>query len=399
MKKRIIGIAAAIILAGTCLITTSSFAVELGGVDIHGFISQGFIMSDEYNYLTHNSKDGSFEYNEVGINFSKELTEQLRLGIQLFSRDIGDAGNNKVTIDWAYGDYRVKDWLGFRAGRIKLPLGLYNETRDIDLLRTNIVMPQSIYPDLLRDTVIAANGGSLYGTIDLSSAGTLEYQAIAGQVNIDNDSGFEKYFEHRTGSVVTGDSDSDITYSGALRWNTPLEGLIIGVSALQSTVDTPMDADFGTFSFSGNTESENTFYTASIEYTWGNLVIATEYQRYEADSIVSASGFGTVLENSVTSEGYYLSASYRFTDLFSLGAYYSVFYEDKNDKDGNNLDVKSDAWEKDFALSLRFDINEYMIFKIEGHMVNGTARVIRADDNSGTDENFTYGVAKVTFSF
>ena len=398
MKKRIIGIAAAIILAGTCLITTSSFAVELGGVDIHGFISQGFIMSDEYNYLTHNSKDGSFEYNEVGINFSKELTEQLRLGIQLFSRDIGDAGNNKVTIDWAYGDYRVKDWLGFRAGRIKLPLGLYNETRDIDLLRTNIVMPQSIYPDLLRDTVIAANGGSLYGTIDLSSAGTLEYQAIAGQVNIDNDSGFEKYFEHRTGSVVTGDSDSDITYSGALRWNTPLEGLIIGVSALQSTVDTPMDADLG-FSFSGNTESENTFYTASIEYTWENLVIAAEYQRYEADSIVSASGFGTVLENSVTSEGYYLSASYRFTDLFSLGAYYSVFYADKNDRDGDDLAVRSDAWEKDFALSLRFDINEYMIFKIEGHMVDGTARVIRADDNAGTDENFTYGVAKVTFSF
>ncbi|NDY73735.1 hypothetical protein DO021_18555 [Desulfobacter hydrogenophilus] len=220
MKKKIIGIAAAIILAGTCLITTSSFAVELGGVDIHGFISQGFIISDEYNYLAHNSTDGSFEYNEVGINFSKELTEQLRLGIQLFSRDIGDAGNNKVTIDWAYGDYRFKDWLGFRAGRIKLPLGLYNETRDIDMLRTNIVIPQSIYPDLLRDTVIAANGVSLYGTIDLSSVGSLEYQAIAGQVNIDNDSGFEKYFEHRTddfGTVVTGDSDSDITYSGALR--------------------------------------------------------------------------------------------------------------------------------------------------------------------------------------
>ncbi|NDY73734.1 hypothetical protein DO021_18560 [Desulfobacter hydrogenophilus] len=166
---------------------------------------------------------------------------------------------------------------------------------------------------------------------------------------------------------------------------------------MQSTVDTPMDAYFG-FSFSGNTESENTFYTASIEYTWENLVVAAEYQRYETDSIVSNSSV-TLPELSTTSEGYYLSASYRFTDLFSLGAYYSVFYADKNDRDGDDLAVRSDAWEKDFALSLRFDINEYMIFKIEGHMVDGTARVIRADDNAGTDEDFTYGVAKVTFSF
>ena len=90
MKNKIIKIVSAVVLAGSCLFISPGFSAELGGVDIHGFISQGFIMSDTYNYLTHNSKEGSFDYNEVGINFSKEMTDKLRLGIQLFARDLGD---------------------------------------------------------------------------------------------------------------------------------------------------------------------------------------------------------------------------------------------------------------------------------------------------------------------
>ena len=32
---------------------------------------------------------------------------------------------------------------------------------------------------------------------------------------------------------------------------------------------------------------------------------------------------------------------------------------DEDDKDGDSLTVGSDAWEKDLALSLRFDINDF----------------------------------------
>lgn len=94
-----------------------------------------------------------------------------------------------------------------------------------------------------------------------------------------------------------------------------------------------------------------------------------------------------------------VSASYRFTDLFSMGAYYSIFYPDKDDKDGDNLVVKSDAWEKDLALTLKFDLNEYTVFKVEGHSVDGTAHVNRTDNPDRDEEDFYYGVAKLTFSF
>jgi len=391
MKNRII-IATVLVMATFCLFSSITVAMEVEGVNIHGFVSQGFLMSDQYNYLTENSKDGSFAYNEAGINFSKSLTDKLLFGIQLFSRDLGDVANNKVTIDWAYGDYRLKDWFGIRAGRIKLPIGLYNETRDIDMLRTGIVMPQSIYSDLLRDTSIAANGVGIYGNVDLSAVGSIDYQAVAGQMNIDNDSGFEKWFNSRFTPLfsLAGSTDTDTAYVGNLRWNTPLDGLVLGISGMTVDAQNPILTGRGA-SMTQETSSEIIrFFT---EYTWKNLLLASEYQTFKTESIIGPN------ESEVTSENYYLSASYRFTDLFSLGTHYSVVYPNKDDKDGEKLAFKSAASEKDLALSLRFDINEYIVFKVEGHKVDGTAKVNEIDNPDRTEDDFYYGAAKVTFSF
>ncbi len=396
MKNRIMMVFVCCVLASSGLFPGSVLALEAGGVDIHGFISQGFIVSEDYEYLTHNSKKGSFEYNEIGINFSKDLTDRLRLGIQLFSRDLGDVGNNTISIDWAYGDYRVKDWLGIRVGRIKLPMGLYNETRDIDMLRTNVVMPQSIYGDLLRDSVIAANGVGVYGNIDLSRLGSLEYQLVAGSMNIDNENGFEKYFNSRSKGMffIDGTSDSDIAYAGGIRWNTPLEGLSLGASAFSNTVDSPVLIGGA---LKGENSSDNFVYTVSAEYLWGNLTVAAEYQQFEIEyTLTSPMG---LKEGVGTSEGYYLSASYRFNDLFSLGGYYSVLYPYDEDKSGDTFAFASDAWEKDLALSVRFDINDYAVLKVEGHHVDGTARVNAMDNPIRNKDEFCYGVAKVTVSF
>ncbi|MDA8139593.1 MAG: hypothetical protein M0036_13165 [Desulfobacteraceae bacterium] len=379
-----------------------ALAYDLGGVQIHGFVSQGFLYSDDYNYLANDTKDGSFEYNEMGINFGKQLTDKLRIGLQLFSRDLGDAANNKVTVDWAYADYRWQDYLGLRAGRIKLPMGLYNETRDMDMLRTSIVLPQGIYNDLLRDNLIAINGVGLYGNTRMGGAGSLDYQALVGVVQTDPDSGVNKLTNDGLSSVqgqVTGSPQNDTSYVGALRWETPLSGLKLGYSIFYET-DVIMPISILDGAIQTSFEGPVTIQIASIEYTWRNLVVAAEYMHRRADS--------TILSNQriTKAESYYLMASYRFNDWFTLGSYYSEFYPDTEDKDGseatvNNVPCSHRAWEKDLALTLRFDINDYWVFKIEGHSVNGTANVIVLDNpgNDFADSQWYYGAAKLSFSF
>ncbi len=121
------------------------------GIEIHGFVSRGFIKTTSNNYLAEDSTKGSFEFSEVGINFSKQLTDRMRVGMQLFTHDLGPLGNYRTRFDWFYLDYRFWDFLGVRAGRTKLPFGLYNENNDIDAARVPVLLPQSVYPVSNRD--------------------------------------------------------------------------------------------------------------------------------------------------------------------------------------------------------------------------------------------------------
>lgn len=374
-------------------------------VNIHGFISQGYLFSDENNFLTADTSDGSFQFNELGINFSADLAERLRVGVQLFSRDQGAIGNNDVVVDWAYGDYRWRDWLGVRAGIMRQTYGFYNETRDLDMLRNSILLPQGIYNENYRDAFSRLQGGSVYGDVGLGGAGTLSYQFLVGTSNTDPEGGVGRQVEGNSGTEVVG-FDEGATYNGGVIWDTPLSGLRLGVSGVRSTsieVDVRTRIPLGplppgtplTFDV-----AEISSYVFSVEYTWENLVAAAEYMTMEIES-----GFKEIPGSFQTQkpEGFYLSAAYRFTDWFELGSYYSVYYDDRDDRDGDDLEAQGQpdyrAWLNDFALTARFDITPNWVFKLEGHAMDGAALLMPQDHPDGYEENWYLMAAKVTFSF
>src|SRR5690606_23211418 len=105
-------------------------------------------------------------------------------GIQLFAREVGVHKDLPPRLDWAFLDYRWKSYLGLRAGTIRLPLGLYNEFADIDAARLPILLPPSVYSFRTRSAYLAHTGFSIYGNFDVGCAGSLEYQALLGKLNI-----------------------------------------------------------------------------------------------------------------------------------------------------------------------------------------------------------------------
>lgn len=154
----------------------------------NGFLSFGYIKS-RYNKFLGNSLDGSFQLNEFAFTTNYTATDNLRFGFQLLSRDVGAEGNNDILIDWAVADYRWQDALGLRLGKVKLPIGFYNQGRDIDFLRPMAFLPQSIYDENKRTLVVAALGGSIYGNFSFGGGGDLDYQAYCGKVDFREDSG------------------------------------------------------------------------------------------------------------------------------------------------------------------------------------------------------------------
>jgi hypothetical protein len=400
MKKKWV-----LLIFGMVLIVVSKvYAVDLSGIEIHGFISQGYLQSDENNYLA-DTEDGSFQYNELGINFSKDLTENLRIGLQFFSRDLGNVGNNEVEIDWACGDYRWKDWLGIRVGLMKMAHGLYNETRDVDMLRTFILLPQSVYIETSRDYYTRMWGGEVYGEVPLNKFGSLSYRALIGTYTPDEDnSGLTKFIEDE-GPFAVDTFDNGVQYNGSLQWHTPVEGLRFGVTSWKQnnftgTVKNSSPLGPGIpAGLSWEIDFENWATIYSIEYSWKELVLAAEY-RYRETSVHAKK---LSHEYETESEAYYASAAYRFTDWFEMGTYYSISYPNKDDKDGDRFTAIGQpdfrAWQKDFALTARFDFNEYWLLKIEGHKMDGGGDLFLLDNPDGFEEDWYLFAVKVTFNF
>jgi hypothetical protein len=339
-------------------------------IDIHAFVSQGFLISTHNNYLAR-SKDGSFEYTEVAANLGMSITERLRVGMQLFVGKLGPTGNFIPVLDWASADYRFADWLGLRVGRTKIPFGLYNESRDIDAARVPALLPYSIYPDHHRGILFALTGGELYGNIALGNAGQLEYRAYGGTFSFEGG-----------GPNKPGVDHLDITprylVGGRLMWLTPLEGLQLGASFQALRYDTVstfnpaitqvlVAAKLAPADFTGviNLDFPIQLWVASAEYAAGDLLLSAEYGRWWADL---RSSQPTIIPSSgPTNERFYVMASYRVSSWFVPGAYYSGYYVDVDKRGGRQ------NHQHDVSATLRFDLTPNWLLKLEAHWMLGTA--------------------------
>lgn len=343
---------------------------DLRAFQVHGFVSQGFLWTTDNNYLARSTK-GSFEFTEVGINVTKPLTDKLRVGMQLFARDLGPIGNYSPKFDWFYIDYRFADWFGIRAGRVKVPFGLYNEINDVDSARTAVLLPQSLYPVTSRDVLLAQTGIELYGRAAIPHTGALEYRVYGGTIFLENTPQPGSPYE------VT---DIRVPYlvGGRLMWEAPVDGLRAGGSVQWLRLETDYLADSDVlgplqmagvlpadFDGRGSATLPAMLWVASLEYAAHDLLLAAEYSRWHLE--LESSVPELIPETSVLSERMYALASYRVNGWFQPGAYYSLLYSDVDDRKGR------DAYTRDAAATLRFDLNAYWLLKLEGHYMVGTA--------------------------
>src|ERR1039457_1419321 len=207
------------------------FKIGSKEVQVHGFGTQGFIHTNDNNWLTMNTNGvGSGAFTDVGLNLGMQINSKLRIGGQVYDRKLGKLGDWHPLLDWASLDYRPKPWLGFRGGKVKTVLGLFTDTQDMDFANTFALMPQSVYPIDLRDSTIAHEGGDIYGKAKLAhNLGSVAYTAYGGRRSDPMSSGYPLLL---TGFGIQLTSYGGSVYGGDFRWKAPLRGLTVGASRL-----------------------------------------------------------------------------------------------------------------------------------------------------------------------
>ncbi|MGD0469347.1 MAG: hypothetical protein ABSA54_13300 [Terriglobales bacterium] len=380
MHRRILGLVFACFFAGQLTLRAEDFKLFDREVAIHGFASQGFIYTNTNNWLTMNTSQGSAAFTDFGVNVSTSVTDKLRVGAQLYDRNLGQLGQYHPSLDWAVADYRFRSWFGIRGGKVKTTLGLYNDTQDLDFLRVFALLPQSVYPTDLRDATIAHLGGDVYGSLRLKHRlGDLSYTAYAGHRSDSIYSGYI-YLASQYGLYYS--RYGGLQYGGDLRWNTPVKGLLIGVSRMneditgKATAKNPSSSGPAFFPESDRSKADwaNQFYG---EYTVGRLRVDSEYRRFLHDEYFQA--FGSVLLTNITDvRGWYVSGTYRVMKRFALGSYYSR-YSITTVSGGPDAIYTSNHTDTslpinhiyDKVVSARVDLKKFWNVKVEGHFMNG----------------------------
>jgi hypothetical protein len=291
----------------------------------------------------------------------------------------------------------------------------------MDMLRTSIFLPQSIYIELWRDTFAAVKGVTFYGNKRLGGLGKFSYTAQIGQLPSRDDTGFADLMEARPTlkqyNVDITDVDAGYVSTIGLGWDTPVRGLKLNYTMYnvndfeakgKSSLITGINSSTGLpHSYSGNLNymtDKMWGLVAGFEYLNGNLLIAGEYMKseYKAKGDVFADLPIGEFTTSEPARGWYLTSSYRFTDLFSAALTYSDYIPNTDDKDGDryNKDVDFKAWLRTVTLSTRFDINPYLIFKLEASQNNGWGHFdpLGVPDKD-LEEDWTLLTAKLTVSF
>lgn len=426
-------------------------ASDMGTVNINGFVSQGYLNSDDNNVFG-DTEGGTTEFNEFGLTFNTLLSDKLRAGAQILSRDLGDVGNNEVDLDWGFADYHYTDALGLRLGKVKLPMGLYNEGRDSDFLRNMVFLPQSIYDETKRELLVAYQGAGLYGNLSAGSWGDIDYHGFYGAISFSDDAPLNSALtqngtftlrsnlgpvlvpahtpdfgggpagqalaQQYVQNISLEDLEIQNDYIAGISFifNTALDGLRVGASYLavkndlsfttNVSIDPTIDPTqafqvFTTEDLTGSLENSSTM-VGSLEYMFSDFVFAVEYAETEREQAFN--GFEGV---NATSKSYYGMLAYSISDKLALSVLYDVYYSDKDDKDGTQFVAANPAqrkdfmtWRKDLGIGIRYDVNYNWTLKAEYHDVNGTGLFMNVvNDIADLEEDWSYFALKASFNF
>jgi len=356
-----------------------------GGTDsvqFHGFAAVSAVATD-HNQFFGDSEEGSLDFHEIGANASWRLGSRFMLAGQVLSRRAGELYDGAPQLDYGLLNIALAESLERRAtlriGRIKNPLGLYNETRDVPFTRPGIFLPQTIYFDKIRNSLLSTDGAML----SLGWAGEygdLELDVGVGRPVIDKNVEWTLLSNDFPGRLES-DFDSMVA---SLAYTSADGSLRLKASGMSAHYEYNAAGIFDIPEGNGTVE----FGILSAEYTRARWTFAAEYLylplRWE--------NFGGATPVTGTDgEDFYLQAIYRIHPRVALLARYEHGVADRGDGDGDRLSAATGGQipgfffrDRAFTLGATWEVNRRLMLRAE-YATHDGAHALSLRDNAPSE--------------
>ncbi len=310
-------------------------------------------------------EDGTTNYRFLALQFRYDISPKDVFTVQLSSRALGFSPNTKaedeIEIDWAFYERRLTDHTSLKIGRVQIPMGLFNEVRDVGTILPFYRPAFNFYREgaFTSETV---DGLSLTHEFLPGNDWGLEVSAYAGEWELI--------------AVSPNDPESVPTITRAT------DGY-----GYQIWVVTPLpELRFGTGLNSYESESEGGFvpldrtdiFHASMEGIFGRFTIRAEWQTTD----LLFAGFLPGTNLAIDFNAWYVQAGYQVTEKFSIWA-----QREEDTIDQSCACFLIDPPERDnfpeTAVALNYAFQPNIVLKGEYHWTEAIAAIPSLDFSTG----------------
>lgn len=339
---------------------------------VHGFASQAAIRTTDNRWFG-NSTTTSFGFTEIGLNASFQADPKLMLAAQVLSRRAGDLSDGSPELDYGLADVTPiatpEGRVGLRLGRIKNPLGIYNETRDVPFTHPGIFLPQVVYFDRVRNLILSTDAAMLYA----------DRYGDAGSFSATVANGWPVLDDNVEWTYLDGDFPGEVKSNGpgwiaSLWYSDPRERIKLGLSGAKLSLEFRPDTNALATLDRGTTDVG--YGVASAQYNTEKWTLTAEYALTELDWRRYGPSFP---DRKFTSEGWYLQGTYRLRPDLELMLRYEEGYSDRSDRDGSKIERATGGrvpantrFSKIIDAGIRWDINRQWMVRAEYAYNNGT---------------------------
>jgi hypothetical protein len=311
-------------------------AVDLGDgkFSLNGYGSVAYMRTNGNAYVL-GTQEGGYDNVDMAILLTVKPTDDVAILTQFTI-----ASPQEASVDFAFGEWRPSDLLRLRFGKIKQPIGIYNEIFDVGTVRPFFSLPSAIYGPA-GITTEAYFGVGATGAFDLKGAGegwNLAYDLYGGNATM---AVFEPFEAAATPGAPIGEEEEIATrdmIGARLIANAPVDGL-----------------DFRLSGFRGRRpDATLVVYGLSVEYLSDRLWARAElFRELELDQHTSNAGYVEL--------GYFLTPHWQVAGRLE-GSWIS------------GSDTPSDSstnHHREAAVGLNYWFNRQLVLKASVHGVDG----------------------------
>lgn len=251
-----------------CLLSSAAAAGELPAwiskLSLHGYVAQAYAVSESRQILGI-PPEGTTEYRDVALQLRYDAGRRNSVVTQLRHERYGEMAraDGAVELDWAFYQRDFSDRVSAKAGRIPLPLGIFNEAGGAVATSPFFRPPTEFYERQYTSKTL--DGVLTSVTLGDPAGWSFDVDAYGGRWAL----------EQRSGDRA----DARDAYGAQVWANTPWTGVRAGGGAYRCTVDRASGGSADYLMLHASVEADLDRWMVAGEYLTGDL---DAYGRYDA---------------------------------------------------------------------------------------------------------------------